>query len=198
MPDGITGQPSLKIDHKFIAKAEGYSLQMYVPQKKDGTVIGKSGPTIVNGLDLGQRDHLNDLMAQGLSAQTANKLKPYLGLKKDAAVAYLAQHPLTITPAEGAEIASAVTKTYDLNSANTFNRLGGSKKFDQLPAGAQTAIASVAHQYGSIGGGQTRQFAQAIKNGDYSGAAAALRAMGRATPQYADRRNQEAALLSGL
>ena len=47
----------LAVDYAFIRNHEGAAvLNGYVPQKKDGTVIGKSGVTIASGFDLGQQN----------------------------------------------------------------------------------------------------------------------------------------------
>jgi len=163
--------------------------KMYVPMK-NGQVIGKSGATIANGLDLGQRKNLNDLKANGLSEATAKKLSPYLGMTKDTAAAYVKAHPLSLSKAEGAEVANAVSKTYDGRVASSFNKLGG-PQFSSLPSNVQTALASVAHQYGSLQAPAVRGVAQAAKNGDYTGAANALQHM----KGYTNRRNAEAALM---
>jgi hypothetical protein len=163
---------------------------MYVPMNKAGKVIGQSGATVANGLDLGQRKNLNDLKANGLSAETAAKLSPYLGLKTDAAKSYLAAHPLTLTSAQNAEVTSAVSKTYDARVASSFNKVG-TAKFDSLPANVQTSLASVAHQYGSLQAPAVRPVAAAVERGDYAGAAKALQNM----KGYTNRRNAEAALM---
>jgi hypothetical protein len=169
---------------------EGMKLDMYVPTK-NGKAIGKSGPTIANGLDLGQRTNLNDLKANGLSPAIADKLKPYLGLKQDAAINYVKSHPLSLSKAEGAQLAAAVSKTYDANVARSFNKMG-STQFSSLPSNVQTALASLAHQYGSFqANSQTRAVALAAQRGDYAGAAKALESMSG----YASRRHQEAALM---
>lgn len=195
MPD-VQGYPGTKIDHKFIAKQEAYKLDMYVPKRKDGTVIGKSGATIVNGLDLGQRTHLNDLKAQGLSNELAAKLTPYLGLKKEAAANYVKAHPLSLSAAEGKQLAQAVTRTYDKLAMDSFNKGKPATKFSDLPQAAQTVIASVNHQYGSLGGKATKAFYDAAKKNDWKGAAQALRNMGAS--EYTARRNDEANLLANL
>lgn len=175
----------MKVDKAFIAKVEGgYIAKGYVPTK-NGKAIGKSGVTIANGLDLGQRTHLNDLKANGLSPATANKLSGYLGKTKDAAIASLKANPLSLSKAETAEVAAAVSKTYDGRVASSFNKMGGN--FASLPGNVQTALASVAHQYGSI----PSSVAKPALAGNYEAAAKALTSM----KGYAGRRAQEAALM---
>jgi len=136
----LQGYPGLKIDHKFIAKQESYKLSMYVPTNKKGEAIGKSGATIVNGLDLGQRKHLNDLKAQGLSNELAAKLTPYLNMKKAEAVAFVKAHPLTLSPAEGQQLAQAVVKAYDKMVMDNYNAGRPSVSFNQLPSQAQVCL----------------------------------------------------------
>lgn len=166
---------------------------MYVPKKKDGTVLGKSGATIANGLDLGQRTHLNDLKANGLDPAVAAKLQPYLGMKKADAAAYVKNHPLTLSKAEGDNLARVVSKTYDQSMANSFKRVTKGD-FTKLPGNVQTALASLGHQYGSFeANSSTRKIAEAAARGDYAAASAALKAM---DPTYKNRRNEEAALMS--
>jgi len=165
---------------------------MYVPTK-NGQAIGKSGPTIANGLDLGQRNNLNDLKKNGLSNEIANKLTPYLGKKQDAAIAFVKNNPLTLSKTEASQLASAVSKTYDAGVAKSFNKFGNTQ-FSNLPGNVQTALASVAHQYGSLqANSQTRAVAAAAQRGDYAGAARALEGMSG----YSSRRHQEAALMRG-
>jgi type VI secretion system secreted protein VgrG len=179
----------LKVDHAFIAKVEGMKLGMYVPQK-NGVALGKSGPTIANGLDLGQRNNLNDLKANGLSNSLANKLSPYLGKTKADAISYVKSNPLSLSKAEGAELSAAVSKTYDGRVASSFNKMGNTQ-FSSLPGNVQTALASVAHQYGSLQAPAVKAVAEAAQRGDYNAAAKALQGM----KGYTDRRNQEAALM---
>jgi len=132
---------------------------------------------------------LNDLKANGLSPATAAKLQGYLGLKKDAAISALKANPLNLSKAEAAEVAAATSRTYDGRVAGQFNKLGGN--FSNLPGNVQTALASVAHQYGSLNAPAVRPVANAALSGDYAGAARALQNM----KGYSGRRGQEAALM---
>lgn len=79
------------IDFKFIEKLEGSARKGYVPDPDNS----KSGVTIACGFDIGQRsaDELNKAFCRSL----ADKLQPYVGLKKQDAVDALTQIPLTVT-----------------------------------------------------------------------------------------------------
>ncbi len=98
-----------KIDWKFIAAREGAEVLVgYVPMK-NGKVFGASGVTIATGFDLGQRNE-SDLKRLKLSDELFKKLKPYLLKKKDDAVKFLKDNPLTITKEQAKEIDVAVKK----------------------------------------------------------------------------------------
>jgi len=83
---------------------------MYVPKYSSGSVIGKSDAKIAKAVDLGQRNtyDLNMLVRDhGLSSTLANKLRPYLGRKKDAAAKLVDANPLTIDKTEAHEFTLA-------------------------------------------------------------------------------------------
>ena len=90
----------LAVDYAFIRNHEGAAvLNGYIPQKKDGTVIGKSGVTIASGFDLGQQNSydLNRIFGSGDTNKTLKDLfTPYLGKQKEDAKTYLKDHPLSI------------------------------------------------------------------------------------------------------
>src|SRR5258708_7133966 len=93
----------MAIDWAFITTLEGRDLTGDVPDA-EGSV---SGVTVAAGIALGQLSAAAiDAMAipDGLKA----KLKPYAGLKKQAAVEFLAAHPLTITAADADALEPAV------------------------------------------------------------------------------------------
>jgi len=112
-----------------------------------------------------------------------------LGKTKDAAISALKANPLNLSKAEAAEVAAATSRTYDGRVAGQFNKMGGN--FASLPGNVQTALASVAHQYGSLNAKAVQPVARAALSGDYSGAARALQGM----KGYANRRGQEASLM---
>ena len=90
-----------RIDWAFIGTLEGEAIPKgYVPSDN-------SGVTIATGVDLGQRAML-ELLALGLAAALTDKLKPYLGLKGNAARDKLNSAPLTLSAAEVAQLDQAL------------------------------------------------------------------------------------------
>jgi len=134
----------LQIDHEFINKFEGVEKEGYVPDSKGS----KSGVTIANGFDLGARNE-NDLKILGFPETLRDKLKPYLGLKKDEAVKFLKENPLSITDDELKIIVEKVKNSETTKIVNYYNNSSSKVKFECLPREAQTVIASVAYQLGS-------------------------------------------------
>lgn len=178
------------IDWAFIAEQEGAGVTTgYVPNPTGSD----SGVTIATGFDLGQRNEA-DLTNLGLSAALITKFRPYLGLKKQAAVDFLARNPLTITQAEANEIDRLVRvdkvprlkERYRVAPNNT-NRV----LFDDLPSQAQTVIASVSFQYGNLAT-RTPMFWAAVTAQNWVEAVRILRDFG---DSYTSRRNREADLL---
>lgn len=171
------------IDWNFIARLEGgRRIHGYVPD----AARSKSGITIATGFDLGQRS-LSDLENLKLSQALIEKLRPYLGLKKQVAEAYLKNHPLTITPEQAKSIDIAV-KSQSVNKlVRTYNG-HSSVSFASLPGAAQTVIASVSFQYGHLPS-ETPKFFKLVTNRDWTGTVQELRNFG---DQYSTRRKQEA------
>jgi len=194
---GIPGLPPGKvigpkksggIDWAFISSKEGGSkLDGYVPNPEGS----KSGVTVATGFDLGARG-MNDL--KGLSPELQAKLKPFLGLQGQSAVAALGQAGgLKITSAEAKEIdkmskGGAVSKLKSEWNARA-KKMGGAL-FDDLSSGQKTIAASVAFQYGSLS--KAPKFRNAMQSGDWEGAAGELDNFGDA---YGTRRASEAAYL---
>lgn len=175
------------IDWEFIASLEGKGVTTgYVPDAAGS----KSGVTIATGFDLGQRNE-SDLTTLGLTSDLITKLKPYLGKKGTDAADYLKDNPLTITDAQAAEIdklvkAQKVPKlktAYKTAADNTKN-----VEFDDLPGQAQTVIASVSFQYGTLST-KTPKFWKAVVTQDWPEAVKILRAFG---DSYPTRRGKEA------
>jgi hypothetical protein len=183
-----------RIDYKFISDLEGGSKTSgYVP----AAGVSKSGVTIATGFDLGQRNEA-DLTRLGLSAVLKTKLKPYLGKTGKDAQAYLKKHPLVITAVQAQEIDKAVKSAhvkqlkskYKTASANT-----AKKDFFELPAGAQTVIASVSFQYGVNLNAAAPKFWKAATGQDWSKTLEILNNFGDA---YPTRRGKEAKLLEKI
>ena len=76
-----------QIDWDFIGAREGKGVNKgYIPELPDGTVRGQSGLTIATGWDVGQMS-LEELLASGLPPEIINKVRPFVGLKKEEAQA---------------------------------------------------------------------------------------------------------------
>lgn len=185
MPDSI--------DWEFIAGLEGKGVTTgYVPDATGS----KSGVTIATGFDLGQRAE-SDLRTLGISETLITKFRPYLGLKGIAAVNFLKDNPLTITDDEAKEIDKKVKEQKvpllkERYRTATENKSG--TKFEDLPAQAQTVIASVAFQYGTLST-RTPKFWAAVTKQDWVEAVKLLRDFG---DSYPTRRGKEADLLDQL
>jgi GH24 family phage-related lysozyme (muramidase) len=180
------------IDFSFISSLEGgQQLKAYVPAGG----VSNSGVTVATGCDLGARNEA-DLRKLNLSPTLINKLKPYLGLKKQAAVTALKALPLTITKPEADAIDKAVkSEATNLLVSRYDSAIASTKlKFYQLPKEAQTVIASVAYQYGDLAS-RTPKLWKAVKDQNWPDAVKTLNNFG---DQYPTRRSKEAALLQTI
>jgi hypothetical protein len=170
-----------QIDWVFIGSLEGAAIQKgYVPS--DG-----SGVTIATGVDLGQRT-MSELLDLHLEATLTDKLKPYLGLRGDAARRMLSSAPLTLNAAQVAQLDTAERDNFVGKLAPKFND-DSQTAFDALKPAQQTVIASVAYQYGVNLDTATPNFWRQVTTGDWTGAIRNLRNFGDA---YGTRRNKEA------
>lgn len=188
-----------RIDMQFLTRLEGSVSHGYVPThrrgEKKGEAIGQSGVTIGVGCDLGGRCEA-DLLRLGLPADLVDKLKPYLGKRRREAQEALARRPLQLSEAEAAMLSAAVASEIFERLAARYDRavagIAGARRFKALPWQAQTAIASVAYQYGdNLPRATPRFWAHAVAQ-DWPALAQALENFGDA---YAPRRCQEAHLL---
>ena len=174
-----------RIDWAFIGTLEGEAIPKgYVPSDN-------SGVTIATGVDLGQRA-MPELLALGLAAALTDKLKPYLGLKGDAARDKLNSAPLTLSAAEVAQLDQALRARFLPALVSKFNAAGNTG-FDDLKPAQQTVIFSVAYQYGLGLDQRTPNFWRQVTTGDWPGAIANLRNFG---DDYSTRRNKEANYLA--
>lgn len=183
------------INWDFISEREGGCvLNGYVP----ASGISRSGVTIATGVDLGQRSE-SEIDALDIPPTLRERLKPYVGRIKEAAVDFLKEHPLTITKAEGEALDKAVKgpivarlkAAYDAAAAAA----GSPLSFEELPGGAQTAIASVAFQYGTDLARRAPKFWKSTTRQDWKAVKSELENFG---DNYASRRKAEAALLASL
>jgi hypothetical protein len=183
-----------QIDLDFISRLEGgRQTSGYVPRKDNGEIAGQSGVTIATGFDLGARS-ADDLRKLGLSEDLIKKLAPYLGLKKEEAVAALEMQPLNITPAEAKQIDDGFKRDFINKLMRDYDAATKGTKFANLPPEAQTVIASVSFQYGDPAA-KTPMFWDAVTRQDWKKAEEILRNFGDA---YPTRRGQEADLLKRM
>ena len=174
------------VDFGFIKEVEGYETTGYVP-KKDGKVLGKSGVTIASGFDLGQRN-IQDLV--GLPEEVVTKLAPYLSLKgKDADA--IAKN-LKINTDE-ADLINEFSKQQTMSRLSRQWMGTTGTNFESLPSNKQTAIASVAFQYGDLAK-KTPNFWQYATSGNWD---SVKRELNDFKDKYPTRRKKEAALLDG-
>jgi GH24 family phage-related lysozyme (muramidase) len=180
------------LDHGFLAEVEGARRSVYVPADPSGRVLGRSGPTVGVGVDLGGKDAAF-LQRLGLSPVLTGRLAPYLGRRGAAAAAYVEQNPLTLSKAELDALNAAVQRDAFRRLAARFDAESIVGPFRALPRGAQTAIASLYFQYGWCAPERaTPVFWRQITTGDWRGAWRNLQDFGDA---YPTRRRKEAALL---
>jgi hypothetical protein len=182
------------IDYSFLSAREGgCKTTGYVPVSSKSS----SGVTVATGFDLGARSEA-DLNRLGLTAGLVAKLKPYLGKKKQDAVNALTGAPLTITLVEAQQIDKASFGAHLSQLKFAYNaavRADKTKKvFDELPGEAQTVIASVSFQYGSLSF-KAPKFWKAALSQDWKELCKVLRNFG---DLYASRRGLEADLLDKI
>ena len=180
------------IDYGFLSDLEGGSQTTgYVP----ASGVSKSGVTIATGFDLGQRSE-SDLKALGIYSGLIEKLKPYLGIKSEEAKKLLQKSPLTISSAEAESIDKAVKSSHVATVKLKYDSAASNKKsFLDLPAEAQTVIASVSFQYGANLDAATPKFWKAVTAQDWAEATKLLKDFGDV---YPTRRKKEAALLEKI
>lgn len=181
----------MPIDWKFIEKMEGSTRDGYVPTPDKS----QSGVTIGAGVDLGQRTG-HEIDALNISAELKARLKPYAGLKRYEAVNFLKDHPLHLSETEVEALDQAIREPLVKNLIRTYDEAlskdGSVKSFQDLPSQIQTAIASVAFQYGINLRRRTPSFWALIITQKWDACIAELEHFGDA---YGTRRHAEAALI---
>ena len=178
----------------------------FLPQFTEGKkVLGVSGVTIGTGVDLGQQTR-GSLRTMGVPPFLLEKLLPYIGLQRTAALQQLCAIPLTISPEEVVALDTAVKSAY----INEAARLFGQKVFENAPPQAQAVAVSLHYQFGTPfrkASPNLNNAWGAMQNGDYSAAAQFLRDSSGWSKEHQifigtmakpGRRMQEAALLEGL
>jgi LysM repeat protein len=193
----VAGFEGLKIDWGLIGTLEGSQLK----SRTQGTVPdasgSKSGVTIATGFDLGARG-VADLQKLGFPQALIDKLSKYLGKQGTQAQAFLRKNPLMITQKEADFIDTVSKKDATLTLVDRYNRAVKGKPglvaFEQLPAEAQTVIASVSFQYGTLST-KTPKFWKAVTEQRWPAAINELRNFG---DSYRTRRGKEADLLARI
>ena len=144
---------------QFLTRWETRRLVAYIPCKRRnftgrenpaacGEPIGASGVTVGTGLDLGQQGEA-DLRRMGLDSELTGIFRPYLGKKRQDAVAALAAAPLTLSEAECDAVDDAVHGDYIDRAADLYDRNTESRSFADQPQEAQAVIVSLFYQLGS-------------------------------------------------
>ena len=179
------------VDWDFIAAREGAMLKGYVPRDASGNPDANSGVTIAVGFDLGGRT-VTSLQALGLDPALVALLTPYLGLRGGAAQSCVSANPLTITAAQRDEIDAEAFNTYYNAVAANYHAASGGIPFQPLAQGAQTAIVSLAYQYGTNLAHAAPNFWKQVTDCEWQAAYNNLMNFGDAFPS---RRHLEAAQL---
>lgn len=176
------------IDWKFIAELEGgLQLKGYVPDAS----TSNSGVTIAAGVDLGART-LKEITKWPIADKLKVKLAPYLGRKGQDAVNLLRELPLEITEDEATQIETAACGPIFDQLQKAYDKTVGKDAFYQLPGEAQTALASLAYQYGPDLARRTPKFWELACQGDWQACVNELENFG---DRYPTRRRKEAKLL---
>lgn len=161
------------IDYDFLENGDGEnwwgekrSLAAYEPPDES------SGVTIATGFDLGSKSEAQ-LKAMGLSDALVGKLKPYFGRYGRDGAAFLRANALRLTDEEVDAIDAAIQREARRWTAKAYDR-ASPWKFDDLPANTQTAIFSLAYQYGPDWHEDVPRYFAFITNGRWSEASAEL------------------------
>jgi GH24 family phage-related lysozyme (muramidase) len=181
------------VDWGFVSAREGGSRRAaYVPVDAGGRVFGQSGVTVGCGVDLGQHGGPT-LSSWGAGPELLEKLRPYIGLRGATAVAAVKAAPLTLTAAEAAVLDAGAQRATLSDVVSRYEGQAQGRRFADLSPGAQTAVVSVAYQYGTRLDIRTPRFWRRALAGDEAAMVAELRSFGDA---YGARRNLEADLIA--
>jgi GH24 family phage-related lysozyme (muramidase) len=180
------------VDWGFIGEREGVRTDGYVPPDEHHQPDTNSGVTIASGFDLGGRT-VDDLQRLGLTDDLVTRLTPFLGLRGQAAQDYLTAHPLNITPQQQQAIDAPAFTSYYNRVADNYNAAQTTgTRFQDLPRNAQTAITSLAYQYGTNLASATPHFWNQVTAGRWQEAFDNLQNFGDA---HRSRRQAEGALM---
>ncbi len=137
----------LDLDFMTLVEGDKENGKGHVPMK-EGKALLNSGVTIGGGVDLGGQG-VAELKRAGIPPYLIEKLRPYLGLKKGAAVAFLKKNPLRISPTE-AKFLTGSMQLANLRGVRAQVKEYGIE-FDTLPVALKTVLLSQYYQKGSTG-----------------------------------------------
>lgn len=173
------------VDWNFIKTNEGFETTGYVPMNKDGTAKGHSGVTIASGFDLGSRT-VESL--RGLPENIITKLKPFLGLQKEAAIEKAADLSLT---SDEADVIDQWAKKSTMKSLRAAWLAATGESFDTLPQHKATPIADLVFNHG-LEATKGYNFWKQVTTDDWKSAEANLRNFGEKDPDLQPRRTRGA------
>ena len=181
---------------RVLERFEGNKATGYVPKDRHGKALDNSGVTVGVGIDLGQQTP-QGLAAMGLPLPLVEKLKPYCGKRKDAAIRYLQSFPLVLSRAEVDTLNAVVIGAYVRQTANSLDSEPTARKigrFADRPRQVQGVLVSLLYQWGS-----PRRIPSTwgkIARGDYAAAVAELYDPNAWNNKYMIRRRGEAGILA--
>jgi GH24 family phage-related lysozyme (muramidase) len=182
-----SGDDYSKVDTDFITRNEGGNIRKgYVPSSNSGVTVGV-------GFDLSQKS-VADLKGMGLSPDLVSKLTPYLGLKGAGAKSALAKSPLNVTPEEADQINTAAFNSYFNAAGQAFNNSSSVGNFSELPWQAQTVLADLSYNMGSLSKAAPTFWKQ-MTTGDWQGAYNNLSNFSKKDKTLAARARRNAVLL---
>jgi len=188
--DAASLLPEFRGDRAFIEAEEGGLLTEATIPERDGEILGQSGVTIGAGVDLGQQSE-EGLRRLGVDEAIIEKVRPFLGLRREDAARALDARPLTLETVEARELTDKVHNDIIRRVAANFDRDSAFRFFD-LPPEAQTVIADVAIQFGpGLADPEegTPRFWGFVTRGEWEKAIGELRDFG---DDFGPRRNREA------
>ena len=158
--------------------------------------MGISGVTVGTGVDLGQTD-ADTLRGMGIADGVIVRLRPYLGLRQEAAVLALHAAPLTLAAGDADGLDAAMLRHHVHKIAGRYDRDAGVGAFARLPWQAQAVIVSIQYQRGVNSPSRYPNTWAALVRRDWADAARRL-CTGHFWTGYRQRRALEGELLRAL
>jgi hypothetical protein len=158
--------------------------------------MGVSGVTIATGVDLGQTD-AGTLLQSGLDSGITCMLRPYLTLRKDAAIRKLHALPLAISPDTACALDEVMLGIHAGRISARYDSSMPATPFAGLPWQAQAAIFSLLYQRGTGASDKAPKTWAALVRGDWRDAATRL-CDASLWDGYQERRKLEGELLGTI